>query len=1096
MFLPPLAQPQTSVGGPTSIYAAPHPTPRSESQTRSQSKSGKSARRGKGKGKSHSGAEGDSDHPVDDGHTGTLSVEARLERIAMDCRKAAKHPRVDEALELLKDCEARCLRESDLVDDKSPPTLPNDILVLTALTAQTMRSWYMRVSAWQEALTAGQKAVNLESELVRVADPQRPNTVRDQRSPLGAAMALTSSYLHLATIHSKLGNHEAGLECAKRSLATIKPMIDAEGGVERVAEAVKKAHLPSTLEENPLVLLAAAQYNLSVELEHCGEVESAAQIMRGASRTAMVALPMEHPIRTRIEEAVAAQKVVVPRAPLTARPSPPTAAGSGSGESARVSRRPSLGNRIAVPEPLTGRPVTSEGSSRPTSHPASATATLQGKDGARPQTVGHGPLPPLDLSGVAVLPAFGVDGRSGAMVPIVSRSSPADAWQDGVPQAKVTPLTTTETIDVTALVASSSVPAQAQPPSATNREEGSNQTPSLRGKGFGSSMATSKRSAVQQRYLTWLEDATGALFEDYSRRHRAALRIQCAWRSLIARLRAHNRRQVLYHFIHMEEQAAARCIIGFLQSKIKRRKFRNQAIARQAEERARAAMEYQLKKAINLVTKFLRTCIQKRKRNADIMRRLELEHEAKLRQYETAAIIVQRWWPVIRMEKQYWRGRNAQIAEERAKAQAQERLTNAATNIARVFRGHLGRKYAKNYRKVRQEQQRDLQRRVKESIDVVRIFLKELRLRLNRQRREKELTEHMEAVGSRMDPEEFAAHSIEKLPTQPADDWSTALERRGVHLLADRARLMNSSAVIIQTCFRGHRARRELRYLRTVTRTTNRIRLERELKREQSTLKIQCAFRQHLARKERRRRLASLGWKILSANWTLQRVGRAFLDRTRVGVEAQLRRQLFQAALQNAIRVREERVTTIQCFCREAISSIERHRRILVEAAEDALIYRRMVAERIEDAAALRIQTQIRRHQAALATEERRVRLHEEQLGIVRRVVKIQCAWRQFLSRRLLRYKKVQQMRQRDKKREFEAVQNELFAMRAQELDALEGIERGLLEKAERESLLHSLAQYDLPLPLPKDDESHDGDARSDKSEGEDDNEEEEGIYD
>jgi hypothetical protein len=77
-------------------------------------------------------------------------------------------------------------------------------------------------------------------------------------------------------------------------------------------------------------------------------------------------------------------------------------------------------------------------------------------------------------------------------------------------------------------------------------------------------------------------------------------------------------------------------------------------------------------------------------------------------------------------------------------------------------------------------------------------------------------------------------------------------------------------------------------------------------------------------------------------------------------------------------------------------------------------------------------------------------------------------------------------------------VQNELFAMRAQELDSLEGIERHLLEKAEREALLHSLAQFGLPLP--EDDGSGAGgdEGRSDTSggEGEDDGDNEEGIYD
>jgi len=548
---------------------------------------------------------------------------------------------------------------------------------------------------------------------------------------------------------------------------------------------------------------------------------------------------------------------------------------------------------------------------------------------------------------------------------------------------------------------------------------------------------------LRRRYLSWVKDQCGPLQANFERRCRAALRIQSAWRCARARLEAFNRRQVLYHFYHQLQRAAAASILAKYRTFVAKRDARRRIAEIRERRAAIAATEHVQRKAVLVIQRAMLAHVRKCRREAELLRLLQLEQAAKLKQYDTAAVIVQRWWPLAKEQRAYWRRRNEELAEQRLVEAERQRKHNAATNISRVFRGHVARRYARDFREAERERKHRLQLAIRGSIDAIRIFLREVRARKERLALERDLE---------LRRRDTAAARIQQ-------SWERSLQREHMHLVAKRGRLVKASAAIIQRCYRRYRARRDLRVLRTVSRTQAHIRVEREWKQERAARRIQCAWRQNLARKCVRRVKASYGRKLLLATWLLQRCGRGYASRAEEGMEHALRIQLVEHAMREAFRKRERMAALIQAACRAQLSVNDALTRKAAVEAEELLIVRRTRREMFEDKNATKIQALVRGHHGRTRAQQQADLLRSCEVLVLRSAVRLQCFVRKTLARRELHRRQVEAWKLHKKRQLMAEVANELFATRAEELSRLEHASRRSIEAKERGRTLTLLSK-------------------------------------
>ena len=390
-----------------------------------------------------------------------------------------------------------------------------------------------------------------------------------------------------------------------------------------------------------------------------------------------------------------------------------------------------------------------------------------------------------------------------------------------------------------------------------------------------------RRHEVTRSYVVAVTDMfTTHSLPTYTARHNAALRIQCAWRRAKARLLVFHRRQVLFHFVHHFQRAAALSALQCFRTFVEQRRARRALAAERETFRLMAASELRQHESALTITRHLRSYIKRRKARERLMLALRIEQEAKLRLYEAAAIIVQRWWPLAKTARAYWRRRNADIAEETRIVEERNRRDQAATRIQKWVRGRQTRRWVVGYRERRREERMRKRRQIHEATDVLRILLREYRARCVRT--------HLESEKG-FQRRNTAASKIQ-------EGWSEALSRRKMKEVKARGRAVQVAARRIQRCFRSHRARRDRRVLAVIRRSTAEIRIEKEAKRERAARRLQCAYRCHLARRKVRRVKASLGRRILQATWLVQRCGRASVARVQAGGD----RALHLALMANA----------------------------------------------------------------------------------------------------------------------------------------------------------------------------------------------------
>lgn len=996
----------------------------------------------------------------------------------------------------LERAETWCDRLDDFNDKPDETTPKPNQLRLKLFNA--FRDVYRKSEQYESCLRYASKGLDIEQQIYSAAQQRlveqlsQPNA-SDSRSfgnyAADVNISVGRSMLNVCGLYSKLGRHNLAHKTATECVKRLDEQFCNECAVkEGISSSQDGSSCNAISTEDPErrrrldtlgVLRIAAIYNQGTELEHLGRSDEARERF-AAARSAAIQdhdLPSNHPLMLKIDEALqqplrptsnrtkelshpSSSKKLIPlqksvaaqdpetekhqaflfakRKPLVA----PISLPPGFNQKREIGTAPPNTSRSLRPRQLTALSANQE---------QRADAVHSSQQASRPvlgQLVNVSrPMPTDSVSNVALVDASLLE-------------APSTEASGRFPEKQITDILRTSQPSVTR---SSSTPRP--PPRNANQEvrkrRGGEVTPGIGNKEKSEkdqpqgSIMQQKQAAIQHRYAQWIRDFTQPLFADYQRRHTAALRIQCAWRCTKARLEAFNRRQVYYHFVHQYQKGAVRAILSRFRCFVDTR-TRHQSIRTEREElKRKAQVERQQRTAVLTIQKNIRIYIDKKKREEELMRQLKIQQLEKLRQYSTAAVIIQRWWPLIKKEKQYWLKRNEEIIEQRRIHEAEQRRHRSATTIARVARGHLGRNYAHNFRISEAERKRKLQRAIQESIDAIRIVLREYRfrkLRLERQREYEEIREY------------DAANRIRA-------GWLESLQRRKMHDINKRARNVRDAARAIQRCWRSFKSRRELRYMIKVRNTTSLIRVEKEWRRERATRKIQCAWRVHEAFKEVRRVKASIGRRKLLATWLFQRVGRAYLERLENGSARSLRIFLYEEAVRNAIATRHRHSSLIQAHARLQLSVL--HTTKLKEAveAEELLVTRRARREMRDDRAATEIQKSMRGHLARKQYAQLKEQMQAHQERVLRATTKLQCFFRVVAAKKKLWQRKVRHNKDCFQRQLYQEVQNEIFADRSNAFASLELLERQRLEEQEAVEMEALCVAY---LESVDDDESND----------------------
>ena len=627
----------------------------------------------------------------------------------------------------------------------------------------------------------------------------------------------------------------------------------------------------------------------------------------------------------------------------------------------------------------------------------------------------------------------------------------------------------------TAMVAGGSKPTMTTQSDSESVSGHSSRIPSRRALRDRKTPSPVSKSPRQSPFAIWELATADALYGSYTKRTRAAIKVQCAWRSAKARLAAFNRRQVLYHYAYQRQRAAAQCVTSFLATLTSRKRAKKRVADEAEQARVRAADERRRMWAVRIIMRQLRWYMSGKKRRADLMRKLKIEQEAKLVQYESAAITLQRWWPIAKRERKIWQEKNERLREERKKEAEAMLRHRAATQISRVWRGVLGRRYALERRKAKAEEQKRLRRAIRESIDVIRVYLGEYAAKKKREKLQEQIAEDQ------------MCRAVQRI----SDEWQECLRQRASHEVVLRARAMTDAAAAIQRCYRAHRARRELRVRRVIRNSFREKRVVDEWKRERAARKIQCAFRCHMARITVKKMRCSSNHKMVLSGRTIKRVVRGYWARAVLRQDFLLRDELVRCALNAAVEQRERLVVCIQSYMRAKSSTVTAISAMKAMEAEELLVFRRMKRERKLDAAAIIIQKWVRRFLAALHYLSMKKEVEAEVQRIYSAVVTLQCFFRRTGARRELQRRKAAWRVVQAQRREYEEVQAELFLMRVAEVCMLEEHERARIEKqAEAGGDDGNGGPHDDGPDGSADDHSHIA------MEGRDDEDAEEGIYD
>lgn len=516
-------------------------------------------------------------------------------------------------------------------------------------------------------------------------------------------------------------------------------------------------------------------------------------------------------------------------------------------------------------------------------------------------------------------------------------------------------------------------------------------------------------------------------------RHRAAIAVQCAWRCAQARQALKERQQKLYGYVHVIQQAAALCIQGFLQAFILnkarvRRLAQNEtaSVQRAAEERRRLL-------AAQVLSRAVRRWLDGKRQYDALRSALNVKRDERLRLYEKAAIQVQRWWPVARQRKAYWRRRAMEVEAERRHREAAEQLDRAATKIQCHVRGVLGRKMATQYRRQRMEEQKEDQRRRSQGATVIATALREYATRLER-------VAKAEAVA--VVRREEAARII-------SSGWRHAIQRRLFADALQRAMTMRKAAQSIQWAWRCFVAGRQRRYLRQLRYTLAEERLAWEIVEYRATLRLQAFARMIITRAAVRRLRATRGrlwYQILEA---LQSAGRGALARRQLAALRAERAAMERAEAAAAEQRRQKAAVLTQVSLRWQQScqlTQALHRSVL---AERIVVRKAAYRQLREEAAAVVIERAVRRWLRRRRVAALEAEMAEAFVQISVAVVLIQTAWRGFLARQERRLRAMAADEAARKRIKMEEVMQLIWKDQVEELELTLILERQYIAEDE-----------------------------------------------
>lgn len=476
-------------------------------------------------------------------------------------------------------------------------------------------------------------------------------------------------------------------------------------------------------------------------------------------------------------------------------------------------------------------------------------------------------------------------------------------------------------------------------------------------------------------------------FGTHRKREKAAHVIQRAWRCSVARLELYNRRQYFYQQLYIRQKAAAMCIAGFVRSTLMQRRMQTRLADRVQENTQRVELERRELAAVQIIERtFIRYWARKLERER-LREELNLVRDIQLSQYEAAAVIIQRWWRIIPPIHAYWVLRGEEVRKQREEEEQLASRTTAAIRIQALVRGRQVRRYVRRYRLQRSRERLQQQERLIWSTELVKLSLTEWCLRAKR----------LDQAARFEEQREYEA--VKRI----TEGWQAALANRRFQLALTKARQMRMAAETIQRALKRFYAGRERRYLREISITAEKERIDHEFLIYRATLKLQCFARVVVAKAAYRRQRARYGRGVAYALMILQSVGRGFLVRREFNV---LRLTVYQERrlqAERAAQTWQRHKEVWECFLLAKASAVLKVQRAC-DRLTNKLFIRLLVRRELKrEKAAVKIQKAFRRYLVLKREFMQEYQQHCAEEAALMAVVKIQCAWRQWQSRREVR---------------------------------------------------------------------------------------------
>lgn len=471
------------------------------------------------------------------------------------------------------------------------------------------------------------------------------------------------------------------------------------------------------------------------------------------------------------------------------------------------------------------------------------------------------------------------------------------------------------------------------------------------------------------------------------KRQSAACIIQRAWRCSVARLELYNRRQFFYSHLYKRQKAAALCIVGFLRSMVNKKRVKERLAQRRTDDLTRSEKERRELAAVKVLERFFGRELERKHTRDRLRQQLNIQRDSRLSKYEAAAIIVQRWWRIIPEVRAYWSRRAVEVVAEREAQELAQRQYEAATRIQSVVRGMQTRKQVRRYKVQRVKEMDNIRRKLEWSTDLVKLALTEWCLRAKRMDREAQLAEKRE-----YEAVQLITHG-----------WQNALARRRFELALAKARQIRQAAECIQRAYKRHYAARERRYLRELSLTAEKERVDKEFRIYRATLTLQCFGRVVLAKAAYRRQRARYGRGVLYALSVLQSVGRGALARRQFNADRLDEYEARRVAAETAANRRKRNLEVIQGWVLAYASAVLKEEKACKRLYDKIYIRRLVRMELKAERAAVIIQKAFRRYQKLKADFYADYERQCAESAALLAVVKIQCAWRQRVAREEVR---------------------------------------------------------------------------------------------